>query len=163
MEIEPERAEMNTLVRGAVEEYQHVAQASRLELAFEGSPAPAHADADRRRIQQVMTNLLSNAIKFTAPGGRVAVRVRADDRSVEVSVQDTGRGISETALPSLFQRYVRGPDAVRDIAGTGLGLLIVREIVEAHGGRVAVESQVGRGSTFTFTLARKPASALAAG
>jgi len=96
--------------------------------------------------------LLSNAIKFSNEGGRVTVRVVHGDDRIVTEVEDTGRGISQVVLPTLFQRYARALDSAHKVAGTGLGLMIVREIVEAHGGQVSVRSKPGEGSTFSFQL-----------
>jgi signal transduction histidine kinase len=108
----------------------------------------AHADAGR--IEQVLWNLVGNAIRFTPDGGVVAVTAELVGDRVAVSVMDTGAGISDEDLPHVFERFWRpeGPAA----AGTGLGLSIARGIVEAHGGRIWAESQLGRGATFVFTL-----------
>jgi signal transduction histidine kinase len=109
--------------------------------------------ADRQRVVQVLGNLVRNALRYTPEGGLIAVRTdRLDDR-VEVSVEDTGEGIAPERLPHVFERFYRGDDA-RDRAsgGAGLGLAIVRELVEAMGGDVAAESVVGQGSRFSFRL-----------
>jgi two-component system phosphate regulon sensor histidine kinase PhoR len=110
----------------------------------------AHGDA--RRLRQVLTNLITNAIKFTPEGGTLTTRIERFDREVEVSVSDTGRGIATNELPSLFERYTRSAHTQHEVPGTGLGLLIVREIVEAHGGSVGVQSTLGVGSRFWFRL-----------
>jgi two-component system phosphate regulon sensor histidine kinase PhoR len=109
---------------------------------------------DGRRLQQVLSNLISNAVKFTGEQGTITARVVRSDQDVEVSVMDTGRGIAERDLPRLFDRYTRVGNATDKISGTGLGLMIVREIVEAHGGKVGVESTLGVGSRFWFRLPR---------
>lgn len=114
---------------------------------------------DSSRLLQVLSNLLANAIKFTGPNGSVKVEARTADRFVEVSVVDTGIGIDDSVQGKLFQRYAR---AEHSKGGTGLGLLIVREIVEAHGGVVGVESSKGKGSRFWFRLPRVPGIALTA-
>jgi len=110
-----------------------------------------HADAERLR--QVLANLLSNAIKFSPHGGEVTVGARAQGTQVLVWVADHGLGIPPEALPKLFSKFYRVEHhETRHIGGTGLGLALVKEIVEAHNGSVWVESVVGQGSTFFFTV-----------
>src|SRR5262249_60476351 len=100
----------------------------------------------------VLTNLLSNAIKFTPPGGVVRVAAQSlSDGQIEVRISDTGQGIAPEDIPHLFERYSRARSATA-VAGTGLGLMIVREIVEAHGGTVGVESAPGRGTAVWVRL-----------
>jgi two-component system, OmpR family, phosphate regulon sensor histidine kinase PhoR len=112
--------------------------------------------ADRERLKQVMINLLDNAIKYTEPGGSITVRTRREGREGDcVEVEDTGSGIPEQHLGRIFERFYRvDKDRSRDVGGTGLGLAIVKHIVEAHGGIIRVESVVGKGSKFMFTLKR---------
>ena len=103
-------------------------------------PVPAWIDAER--LKQVLDNLLSNAIKYTPQGGQITFRLRVEEGQAALSVSDTGRGIPPQHLTKLFTKYHRVPgDATRGILGTGLGLLIVKEIVEAHGGTVQVVSE----------------------
>jgi signal transduction histidine kinase len=109
--------------------------------------------ADRDRINQVFDNLIGNAIKFSPEGGIITVQVQEMDEKLQVSVSDSGIGIPEDKLGRVFERFYQvDGSATRKFGGAGLGLAIVRRIVEAHGGRIWVESQVGRGSTFSFTL-----------
>ena len=105
---------------------------------------------DRARIQQVLGNLLGNAIKFTNPGGHVVLEASIENGVAAFRVRDTGPGISPERLPLVFEQFWQGDS--RDRRGVGLGLAIVKAIVEAHGGSIAVESRVGEGSTFSFTL-----------
>jgi CheY-like chemotaxis protein len=107
-------------------------------------------DGDRDRALQVLGNLLGNAVKFTEAHGRIVVRVEPLEREVQVSVSDTGPGISADDLSHVFDRFWQAQKTAR--MGTGLGLSIARGMVEAHGGRIWVNSQVGVGSTFHFTL-----------
>jgi two-component system phosphate regulon sensor histidine kinase PhoR len=109
-------------------------------------------EGDARRLQQVLGNLVSNAIKFTHEGGSITTRIEQRGAEIEVSVADSGRGIPGDRLKTLFDRYTRATDAHDKTPGTGLGLMIVREIVEAHGGSVGVESEVGVGSRFWFRI-----------
>jgi signal transduction histidine kinase len=108
--------------------------------------------ADERKIKQVLLNLLSNAIKFTPDGGRIDVQGRAVDGSVEVSVSDTGVGIAPEDQEAIFEEFRQVGTADKKVEGTGLGLALSRRFIELHGGRIWVESQVGVGSTFTFTI-----------
>jgi len=107
--------------------------------------------ADSERMGQVLINLLHNAIKFTPPGGRVHLSARQDGDRVLVSVSDTGVGIAAEDLPRIFERFYKA-DRSRSGGGTGLGLAIARHLVEGHGGRIWVESEQGKGSTFSFSL-----------
>jgi two-component system, NtrC family, sensor kinase len=108
--------------------------------------------ADERKVRQVVLNLLSNAIKFTPEGGRVEVRAKQVDGSVEVSVSDTGVGIAPEDQEAIFEEFRQVGTADKKVEGTGLGLALSRKFVELHGGRIWVESRVGVGSTFTFTI-----------
>ena len=108
--------------------------------------------ADERKIRQVMLNLLSNAIKFTPEGGRIEVRATPVDRSVEVSVTDTGVGIAPDDQEAVFEEFRQVGAAAKKVEGTGLGLALSRKFIELHGGRIWVKSQVGSGSTFAFTI-----------
>lgn len=119
-----------------------------------GVVEPAIVVGDPRRMQQVLTNLISNAIKFTAEHGTITTSIARHEHDVEISVSDTGRGIDAKSLPTLFDRYTRAVNTDSRVQGTGLGLMIVREIVEAHGGSVGVESKVGEGSRFWFRMPR---------
>ena len=109
-------------------------------------------DADAGRMVQVMRNLLNNAITATPPGGEICVTAREIDSIVEVSVRDNGSGIEPEHIPFIFERFYR-PDKsrARKTGGAGLGLAIVKQLVEAHGGEIGIQSEVGRGTTVTFT------------
>jgi PAS domain S-box-containing protein len=112
--------------------------------------------ADRDRIAQVLNNLIGNAMKFTPPHGRISVRARSVEDNVEVSVVDTGVGISPDDLARVFDRYWQADRGARQ--GVGLGLTIVRGIIDAHGGRIEANSRRGEGTTFRFTLPAGPAA-----
>ncbi len=135
-------------------------QATRAGLRLEQHLAPGlMALCDRERILQVLANLLGNAVKFTPAGGTVTVEARSEAGEVRVAVRDTGPGIPEHEQPRLFVRYWQARGTAH--RGSGLGLYIARGLVEAHGGRLWVESVPGAGSTFTFTLPLPPGRRLA--
>jgi signal transduction histidine kinase len=109
-------------------------------------------DADERKVKQVLLNLLSNALKFTPEGGRIDVRAAGRDDAVEISVTDTGVGIAPEDQATVFEEFRQVGSAAKKVEGTGLGLAISRKFIELHGGRIWVESQVDKGSTFAFTV-----------
>ena len=108
---------------------------------------------DERKIKQILLNLLSNAVKFTPEGGRIGINARKVDGAVEISVNDTGVGIAPEDQPKIFEEFRQvGADYTHKVEGTGLGLTLAKKFVELHGGKIWVESEVGKGSKFTFTL-----------
>jgi GAF domain-containing protein len=108
---------------------------------------------DERKIKQILLNLLSNAVKFTPEGGRIGIKARQADGSAEISVSDTGIGIAPEDQPKIFEEFRQvGSDYAHKVEGTGLGLTLAKKFVELHGGKIWVESEVGKGSTFSFTL-----------
>jgi signal transduction histidine kinase len=114
--------------------------------------------ADQRKVKQVLLNLLSNAVKFTPDGGRIDVRAAPVNGSVEISVTDTGIGIAPEDHDAVFEEFKQVGKAEKKAEGTGLGLALCRKFVELHGGRIWVKSQLGAGSTFTFSLPLRPAN-----
>ncbi len=107
---------------------------------------------DERKIKQILFNLVSNAVKFTAEGGRIAINARQADGAVEISI-DTGIGIAPEEQPKVFEEFRQvGTEYAHKSEGTGLGLTLAKKFVELHGGRIWVESEVGKASTFSFTL-----------
>jgi len=157
--IARDRVDLGALATKIVEELRPVARASGLTLDWEESRASEAAAVigDGDRLSQVLANLVGNAIKFTPEGGRVGVALQVRPDSVEATVTDTGVGIAPELLPLLFNRFTQGTTPARN-AGWGLGLMIVHDIVEAHGGRIDVRSEVGKGSAFTFRLPRASAA-----
>jgi len=107
---------------------------------------------DERKMKQVLLNLLSNAIKFTPERGRVEVSAVQDDEAIEVSVSDTGVGIAPEDFEAVFEEFRQVGASAAKQEGTGLGLALSRKFIELHGGKIWVKSQLGSGSTFTFTL-----------
>jgi signal transduction histidine kinase len=125
-------------------------------LALELSPDIGDWVADQRKFKQIMLNLLSNAVKFTPQGGRICVRAKCGNGAVEVAVSDTGIGIAEKDFGIIFEEFRQiGADHLKKGEGTGLGLALVKKFVELHEGTISVQSEVGKGSTFTFTLPEK--------
>jgi signal transduction histidine kinase len=139
-----------TVVTEAVDAFQVQAATAGVSLAAEIVPPPAVAAFDAARILQVLTNLLSNAIKFTPPQGRIVVHVERVGDEIRFAVSDTGGGIAADKLEAVFVRFLQV--APNDRRGVGLGLYISKAIVQGHGGRIWAESQIGHGSTFSFTL-----------
>jgi signal transduction histidine kinase len=130
-------------------------RAARHTISVEHADGPGLPDitADERRFKQILLNLLSNAVKFTPDGGGVSVGARAADGAVEVSVSDTGIGIAPEDLEAVFDKFRQvGRSSLGKAEGTGLGLALTREFVELHGGKITVTSELGKGSTFTFTV-----------
>lgn len=138
------------LLRETAEAFQPSASANGITLDVELAKGAVLATFDQDRILQVLANLVSNAIKFTNDGGRISVRVAPAGSEVLFSVRDTGSGIPTEQLEAIFERFWQG--TAHDRRGLGLGLFITRCIVEAHGGRVWAESDLGKGSRFFFTL-----------
>jgi signal transduction histidine kinase len=116
-------------------------------------PGVGDVVADERKVKQVLLNLLSNAVKFTPEGGRVGLTAMAADGVLTIAVSDTGIGIAPEDQAAIFEEFRQvGREDARKQEGTGLGLTLAKKFVELHGGRIWVQSQVGQGSTFSFTL-----------
>ncbi len=144
---------VNGLLHEAMESIRPIAQKNDLRLELEPAPADAEAWCDSEAVSQILSNLLDNAIKYTAAGGRITVGAQPAGGFMEVYVRDTGIGIPPEEVPRLFERFYRVDKArSRELGGTGLGLSIVKHLVAAHNGSARVESRMGEGSTFFFTL-----------
>lgn len=142
-----------TLLAAEIEEmFTPLARERSIELTVDIPADLRPMNADHVRIVQVLANLITNALDFTAPGGRIRVAAAPVGDAVRFRVEDNGSGIAESDLPHVFDRHWRGPQPSGGSRGSGLGLTIVRGIVQAHGGESWVESTEGRGSTFFFTL-----------
>ena len=153
MELDLEDFELAPAIDNAVVLVRERATRKGLMLETALDPALGTVRADQRKVKQVLLNLLSNAIKFTPEGGRVDVRALRADGNVEVSVSDTGIGIAVHDQEAVFEEFRQvGTDYAKKHEGTGLGLTLSRKFVELHGGRIAVKSRPGEGSTFTFTM-----------
>ena len=161
MELEPSAFDLPAALEGCLTLVRE--RATRhgivLELAVEASLG--QIVADERKVRQVVLNLLSNAVKFTPEGGRVSVSAAPGDAETEISVSDTGIGIASEEQEAIFEEFRQASgDSAGKREGTGLGLALARRFVELHGGRLWVTSEVGKGSTFTFTIPERrwPAS-----
>jgi len=144
---------LGTIVQQAVGVMQAEAAAKKLTLSANVPADLPPVNVDAERIGQVLRNLLTNALAYTPEGGTISVAARAAGAEIKVSVKDTGIGIAPQDLPYVFERFYRADKSrTRQTGGTGLGLAIVKQLVQAHGGRVWVESTPGAGSTFSFTL-----------
>jgi len=149
--IEQQRLSIRKPIREAIESLRSLASEKGMVINDHIPDTLPEVQGDEERLMQVMVNLLSNAIKFSSSGGGITVKAQNKDGELLVQVTDRGTGIAEDALPYLFDRFYRAKTALR-AQGTGLGLHISKEIIEAHGGRMWVESKVGKGSTFSFGL-----------
>ena len=148
---------LHAIVRDEVERFEGQAAEAGLELSIVTSPVP-RVRGSARDLALLVRNLVDNAIRYTRPGGRVDVGLLAEGGEVVLTVQDTGVGIPSRDLPRVFERFYRVDRArSRETGGTGLGLSIVKHVVENHGGRVSVQSELGRGTRFEVRLPAAPA------
>lgn len=153
LQMEFQEISPGTLVMEAIAPFRRAAQDAGVELEMKLPNDLPPICADAGQISHVFANLFSNALRYTAPGGRITISAEADERMVRFFVSDTGSGIPHQFLQRIFEHFFRVPDQKSE-TGAGLGLAIAKQIVESHGGRINVESQEGKGTTFSFTLAR---------
>jgi len=151
LKLERQTLAVDRLARDAVNRLAAQADRKGLHMRVEIPAGVPPVLANPEQVQQVMMNLLDNAIKFTPSGGQITVSAARQNGQVEVRVADTGAGISQDDLSRIFERLYKA-DRARASKGTGLGLAIVKHVIQSHGGRVWAESELGRGSTFCFTL-----------
>jgi signal transduction histidine kinase len=152
MELEPTDFDLPTVVENALILVRERAQRHGIALGRTVDERLGTIRADERKVKQVLLNLLSNALKFTPEGGRIDVAAGVRDGAVEIAVTDTGVGIAPEDQAAVFEEFRQVGIATRKVEGTGLGLAISRKFIELHGGKIWVRSEVGRGSTFAFTL-----------
>lgn len=151
--IEVEKADLAEFLQEVHESSRLLGKTKSIEVELDLEPGLPEVTMDPRRIDQVIGNLVTNAIKYSYPGTTVTIRGRKSDEGVEISVIDQGQGIPSDELPTMFTEFGRtSVKPTADERSTGLGLAIVKRLVEAHKGRIRVESEVGKGSTFTFTI-----------
>ncbi len=157
MELEVETFDAAAALDNTLTLIRERAQQHGIELSLDTDGGLGEFRADQRKFKQIMLNLLSNAVKFTQDGGRIGVRAALEGDVLEVAVSDTGIGIAEQDQAAVFQEFRQvGGDYTNKQEGTGLGLALIRRFVELHGGSLRLNSEPGRGSTFTFTLPRQP-------
>jgi PAS domain S-box-containing protein len=152
--LKKEPIQLSAMANKVVRRLESVTSIHRFEVDFAEDFPEVYADPDR--MEEVLTNLVDNAIKYSPKGGRIAVTGRARGDSVEVAVTDEGIGIPHRELGRVFERFRRGENGqVQKVRGMGLGLYICKSIIEAHGGKIDVSSEAGKGSRFTLTLPLK--------
>jgi two-component system phosphate regulon sensor histidine kinase PhoR len=150
-----EHADFMAIARQASEEMGHMAMSCGLNLDFSGPDHEIMVYGDVQKLRHIVQNLIDNAVKYTKKGS-ISVKVEEKKNDVVLSVADTGIGISAKVIPKLFQQFFRDEHVVQDIKGTGMGLYIARIFMEAHGGKIWVESDgEGKGSTFYISLPKE--------
>lgn len=146
---------LNTIIREAITRLSPIAERRHISVTSEPALGLPLVPADKQMINEVVTNIIQNAIKFTPEGGKIKARTWIQDEMAMVNISDNGIGIGQEDLPHIFERFYKA-DKSRNTEGTGLGLAIARHIVQVHGGKIWVESEIGKGTTFTFTLPASP-------
>ncbi len=152
VQFQPVDFDVSDLISECCEVMQSRADEERVKIVLDVSPALPLLRADRDKIKQVVLNLLSNAIKYNRPNGSVIIGAQSAEGYMTLTVQDTGLGIPEDALPHLFEKFYRVHETEGKASGTGLGLSICKKIVQGHGGEIEVRSKVGVGTTFIVKL-----------
>ena len=151
--IEAEPLSLAPLVHTVSKQFSEVADSRQVNIVADLDESLPLVMADGEKLAQVFVNLVENSLKFTPANGNISIGARAEDGHVQVELRDTGIGVAPQHLPHLFERFYKVDRSRRD-SGTGLGLAIVKQLVEAHGGRIKVESREGEGCAFTFTVPR---------
>jgi signal transduction histidine kinase len=153
MELEPSEFDLTETIRAALLFVRDRAARHGIQLAADVPDDLGTVVGDERKVRQVLLNLLSNAVKFTPDGGWIGVSARRADDAVEVSIRDTGIGIAPADQPAVFDEFRQvGKPSERSREGTGLGLTLAKRFVELHGGRIWLDSELGKGTTFTFAI-----------
>jgi two-component system phosphate regulon sensor histidine kinase PhoR len=169
LELEIRRVSVAQLIESCIETAQHRATEKEISITVQPVNGVPDISGDRRRLAEVLQNLLDNALQYTLSRGEIFVSAEAREGEVVFTVADTGIGIPKADQSRIFERFYRVDAArSRELGGTGLGLSIAKHIVEVHGGRIWVDSEIGRGSQFHFTVpifdaerAARPTSAAA--
>jgi signal transduction histidine kinase len=153
MELEPSSFELSDALSNAMTLVRERAQQHGIVLEQQLDAKLGEIVADERKVKQILVNLLSNAVKFTPDGGRIDVTARLEDGNAVIAVHDKGIGIAPEDQAAVFEEFRQvGRDYTNTQEGTGLGLALTKKFVELHGGRIWLESEPGKGSTFTFTI-----------
>jgi two-component system phosphate regulon sensor histidine kinase PhoR len=153
LELEIDEISVSQIVDSCLATAQHRALENGLKLSVNIPQNPPSVAGDRRRLAEVLQNLLDNARQYTLPGGEIVLSVEASELEVVFTVSDTGIGIPRADQSRIFERFYRVDAArSREAGGTGLGLAIAKHLIEAHGGRIWVESEIGKGSHFHFSV-----------
>jgi len=154
--MERDLVDLGELLESVANDYAQRASEKNIEIAV-FLPHRIKARLNPSLIRQAIGNLIDNAIKYSPQGTSITVEARQDESSLTISVADQGQGIPKKHIPRIFERFYRVDKArSREMGGTGLGLSIVKHIVNLHKGRIEVESEVGKGSTFTIVLPKEP-------
>ncbi|MBI4268013.1 MAG: HAMP domain-containing protein [Chloroflexi bacterium] len=146
--------DLNRLIEEGIAQLNPLAQKQQVDIVTDFASNLPVIKADKDRIRQVVINLVHNAIKFNHPGGQIKVSTRSNSETITVNISDNGTGISSDDLPHIFERFYKA-DKSRSKGGSGLGLAIARHTIQAHGGKIWVKSEEGKGSTFSFSLPLK--------
>ncbi len=150
LNLHPQPTQPLALLKRAAHLFQHHAEQAGISLKVEASETLPAILVDEDRMMQVLDNLISNALRYTSAGGEITLRAKQDGKQVRLQVADTGTGIPPEELPRIFERFHRvDPSRHSESGGSGLGLAIVRALVEAQGGKVSAESELGKGTTIT--------------
>jgi two-component system sensor histidine kinase GlrK len=151
--LHPGRCDIGSLINKAVSGIRPLAMTKSVSIRVEIASVLPYPEVDAERILQALRNLIGNAVKFTPAGGHVTISAQPIERGLRVSVTDTGPGIRKEDLNAIFEKFQQATmTSYNEVKGTGLGLAIVKHIVNAHGGKVWVESEIGHGSAFIFLL-----------
>jgi signal transduction histidine kinase len=157
IQLQLEPVDIKSIIQGTCIQIAPLIQGKNHTLATDVPSALPLVRGDGPRLEQVMLNLLTNAVKFTPPGGRISINAREEGDGLIISVKDNGIGIPREEQPRLFKAYSRIQSDRQKQPGLGLGLAIAKQVVELHGGKIWVDSESGSGSTFYFTLPKRPA------
>jgi signal transduction histidine kinase len=155
IQLQLEPVDMKSLIQGTCVQIAPLLQGKEQKLTTDLPPALPLIRGDGPRLEQVMLNLMTNAVKFTPPGGSISIRVKEQDAVLVVAVKDNGIGIAKEEQSRLFKPYSRISADRQSQPGLGLGLALAKQVVELHGGKIWVDSEVGCGSTFAFSLPRR--------